>query len=353
MYSITTTTGQGKGTATAPANAALPLPYSDNFESTATNTEARYFSDMQGSFEARPCTDGRSGQCLQQVTPVMPIEWQNDSDAFSLLGDQTWSNYTVQADVDLQQAGTAELLGRAGTQSRPQGNQDLYKFRVSDTGAWSIVKNYASGAATTLAGGTTTALGTDRWHTVSLGFQGTQITATIDGGTVSTVNDGTFLSGQVGIGVVGYQTDEFDNLTVTPGSGTAQPPTGPVTSGIAGKCLDDNTGSAVNGTKVQIWDCNGSGAQQWTYTGGTLQVNGKCLDITGAGTANGTLAEIWDCNNGGNQQWEAVGSTLVNPSSGRCLDDPASNTTNGTQLEIWDCNGGLNQQWTLPSTPSS
>uniref|UniRef100_UPI0018927CF9 ricin-type beta-trefoil lectin domain protein n=1 Tax=Catenulispora rubra TaxID=280293 RepID=UPI0018927CF9 len=172
----------------------------------------------------------------------------------------------------------------------------------------------------------------------------------IDGGTVSTVNDGTFLSGQVGIGVVGYQTDEFDNVTVTPGSGTAQPPTGPVTSGITGKCLDDNTGSAVNGTKVQIWDCDGSGAQQWTYTGGMLQINGKCLDITGAGTANGTLAEIWDCNNGGNQQWEAVGNTLVNPSSGRCLDDPASNTANGTQLEIWDCNGGLNQKWTLPSS---
>ncbi len=61
VYSITTTTGQGKGTATSPANAALALPYSDNFESTATNTEAKYLSDMQGSFEARPCTNGRSG----------------------------------------------------------------------------------------------------------------------------------------------------------------------------------------------------------------------------------------------------------------------------------------------------
>jgi len=349
VYSITTTTGQGKGSATSPANAALALPYSDSFESTATNTEARYLSDMQGSFEARPCTDGRSGQCVQQVTPVKPIEWQNDSDAFSLLGDPTWSNYTVKVDVDLRQSGTAELLGRAGTQSRPQGNQNLYKFRVSDTGAWSIVKNYSSGTATTLASGTTTALGTGRWHTLGLTFQGTQITATLDGGTLSTVNDSTFLSGQVGVGVVGYQTDEFDNLTITPGSGTAQPPTGPITSGIAGKCLDDDGGSTVNGTKAQIWDCNNTGAQQWTYNGGALQVNGKCLDVTGMGTANGTLAEIWDCNGGSNQQWELVGNTLVNPASGRCLDDPGFTTVNGTQAEIWDCNGGSNQQWTLPS----
>ncbi|MFD0636683.1 ricin-type beta-trefoil lectin domain protein [Catenulispora yoronensis] len=185
---------------------------------------------------------------------------------------------------------------------------------------------------------------------MGLTFQGTQITATVDGGTVSTVNDSTFLSGQVGIGVVGYQTDMFDNLTITPGNGTAQPPSGPITSGIAGKCLDDNGGSTVNGTKAQIWDCNGTGAQTWTYNGGALQVNGKCLDITGAGTtANGTLVEIWDCNGGGNQQWQQNGNTLVNPDSGRCLDDPGFSATNGTQVEIWDCNGGVNQQWHLPS----
>ena len=349
VYSITTTTGQGKGTATSPANGTLALPYSDNFDGYATNTEAKYLSDMQGSFEARPCANGRTGQCVQQVTPVRPIEWQNDSDAFSLLGDPTWSNYTVKVDVNLQQAGTAELLGRAGTQARPQGNQNLYKFRVGDNGNWSIVKNYSNGNSTTLASGTVNALGTGSWHTLGLTFQGTQITATVDGATIRTVTDGTFLSGQVGIGVVGYQTDQFDNLTITPGNGTAQPPTGPITSGIAAKCLDDNAGSTANGTKAQIWDCNSTIAQQWAYNGGALQVNGKCLDVTGAATANGALVEIWDCNGGANQQWTSNNGTLVNPVSGRCLDDPGGNTTNGTQVEIYDCNGGSNQKWALPA----
>jgi hypothetical protein len=42
---------------------------------------------MQGSYEAEPCTGGRTGQCVQQMAPVKPIEWQDDSDAFSLIGD--------------------------------------------------------------------------------------------------------------------------------------------------------------------------------------------------------------------------------------------------------------------------
>ncbi len=349
VYTVSTLGGQGKGTATAPAAHPLDLPYADGFDGVATDGEARYLSDMQGSFEVRPCADGRTGQCVQQVTPVKPIEWQDDSDAFSLIGDPTWSNYTVKADVDLRQAGTAELLGRAGTQARPQSHQNLYKFRVSNTGAWSIVKNYSSGTAATLASGTTGALGTGSWHTLGLTFQGAQITATVDGATAGTVTDGSFVSGQVGIGVVGYQTDQFDNLSVTPGSGTAQPPPGPITSGISGKCLDDYTGSATPGTKADIWDCNGTGAQVWTFTGGALQVNGKCLDVTAAGTENGSPVEIWDCNNGANQQWEPRNGLLVNPASGRCLDDPASNTANGTQLDIWDCDGGANQQWRLPA----
>jgi lysophospholipase L1-like esterase len=124
--------------------------------------------------------------------------------------------------------------------------------------------------------------------------------------------------------------------------------TGPVTSGIAGKCLDVDGGSSANGTPVQIWGCNDTAAQAWTAaTDGTLRAVGKCLDATAAGTANGTPVEIWDCNGGGNQQWQPYNGGFRNPVSGRCLDDPGLSTTDGTHLELWDCNGGANQQWTL------
>ena len=134
------------------------------------------------------------------------------------------------------------------------------------------------------------------------------------------------------------------------GTGTGGGATGPITSGVnSAKCVDDNGQSSANGTKVQVWDCNGGANQSWTVaSNGTVQVYGKCLDITGASTANGALIELWQCNGGANQQWQASSGELVNPASGKCLDDPGSNTANGTQLDLWACNGGTNQQWHLP-----
>ncbi len=127
-------------------------------------------------------------------------------------------------------------------------------------------------------------------------------------------------------------------------------PTGPITSGMAGKCADDHRDSATNGTKVDLYSCNGSAAQKWAVMAdGTLRINGKCMDITSANPANGAKIEIWPCNGGWNQVWRpASNKELVNPHSGKCLDDPAFSTTNGTQLEIWTCNDGSNQRWTLP-----
>jgi non-reducing end alpha-L-arabinofuranosidase len=127
--------------------------------------------------------------------------------------------------------------------------------------------------------------------------------------------------------------------------------TGPITSGLnSAKCVDDNNGSGANGTKAQMWDCDGNAAaQNWTVnSNGTLTIDGGCMDITGANYSNGTLVELWTCNGGGNQQWQATNGELVNPASGKCLDDPNLNTANGTQLILWSCNGGANQQWHLP-----
>ncbi|MHA6757151.1 ricin-type beta-trefoil lectin domain protein [Streptacidiphilus sp. PAMC 29251] len=130
--------------------------------------------------------------------------------------------------------------------------------------------------------------------------------------------------------------------------GTSTGGSGPVTSGINGKCLDDNNGSA-NGTAVVIYDCNGGANQNWTYSGGVLHINGKCADVTGQGTANGTKVQLWDCNGGTDQQWTPqANGELVSASSGRCLDDPGFSTANQTQVDIWDCDNGANQHWALP-----
>jgi chitinase len=141
----------------------------------------------------------------------------------------------------------------------------------------------------------------------------------------------------------------FNSITGTStGGGTSR--TGKIT-GYGGKCVDVASAGTANGTAIQLYDCNGTSAQQWTVgTDGTLKALGKCLDVTSAGTANGTTVQLYDCNGTGSQQWLAgANNRLTNPQSGRCLDATGPSSANGTRLQIWDCSGAANQQWILPA----
>ncbi|MFH8386790.1 ricin-type beta-trefoil lectin domain protein [Kitasatospora sp. NPDC018058] len=347
VYTVTTTTGQGKGTATPPPAAPMKLPYADGFETPATTTSPKYFADMNGAFQTVACGGGRTGTCLRQMAPTRPINWTDEpyNAPYTMMGDGSWSNYTVTADTMFEQSSTVELLGRVNQQGRNNNGLNAYHLRVSDTGAWSIDKSDTSWHFTTLASGTTTALGTGRWHTVALTLDNATLTASIDGTAVGSTTDTSFTNGRAGLGVTGYQTDQFDNFALTPGTPTTH--TGPIASALPGTCARPTAGTS--GAAVQLWACDGSAEQLWTRTNGTLTHNGKCLDVTGGGTANGTPVELWDCNGGANQQWAPQpDGSLKSAQSGRCLDDPAGATADGTPLEIWDCNGGANQRWTLP-----
>ncbi len=121
-------------------------------------------------------------------------------------------------------------------------------------------------------------------------------------------------------------------------------------SGLAGKCVDVAGANSANGTAVQLYDCNGTAAQNWNVVGnGQIQALGKCLDAAGAGTANGTLIQLWDCNGTGAQNWTVSGANdIVNVAANRCLDVSGNNSANGTRLQLWDCSGGANQKWNGP-----
>jgi len=67
-----------------------------------------------------------------------------------------------------------------------------------------------------------------------------------------------------------------------------------------------NAGGTADGTKVQLYDCNGSAAQQWAVSSANDIVNpqaNKCLDVTGNNSANGTPLQIWTCSGAANQKW--------------------------------------------------
>jgi glucosylceramidase len=160
-----------------------------------------------------------------------------------------------------------------------------------------------------------------------------------------------------------YSLPTKTSATFTWGTGTSTPPTTPPTTqpgggtrtgtitGLAGKCVDVAAASSANGTAVQLYDCNGSTAQNWTLAGdGTIQSLGKCLDVTAASTANGAKIQIYDCNGTAAQKWTVSGSTLVNSGSGKCLDATNNSSANGNQLQIWSCvAGAANQQWKVPA----
>ncbi|MER7182452.1 family 16 glycosylhydrolase [Streptomyces hyaluromycini] len=136
-----------------------------------------------------------------------------------------------------------------------------------------------------------------------------------------------------------------DSVSVT----TSDTATGVAIKGLAGKCVDVAGANTANGTPVDLYDCNGTAAQQWTVgSDGTIRALGKCLDVTSGGTADGTTVQLYDCNGTAAQKW-AVSSAndIVNPQANKCLDVTGNNSANGTRLQIWTCSGGANQKWTV------
>lgn len=119
-------------------------------------------------------------------------------------------------------------------------------------------------------------------------------------------------------------------------------------TGLAGKCVDVAGAGTANGTTVQLYTCNGTGAQRWTRSGETFQALGKCLDVSGGSTADGARVQLWDCNGTGAQRWiYTAARDLVNPQANKCLDVTGNNSADATPLQLWTCHGGANQKWTL------
>lgn len=120
-------------------------------------------------------------------------------------------------------------------------------------------------------------------------------------------------------------------------------------TGLAGKCLDVAAANSADGTPVQLYDCNGTGAQQWTRPGdGTIRALGKCLDVNAGSLADGAKVQLWTCNGTGAQQWTySAGHDLVNPQANKCLDVTGNNSANATPVQTWTCTGAANQKWTV------
>ncbi|MGH3469087.1 MAG: lectin, partial [Thermocrispum sp.] len=144
------------------------------------------------------------------------------------------------------------------------------------------------------------------------------------------------------------QTMTIDYVRVYAHDGGGGDRTGQIT-GLAGKCVDVAGAATADGTEVQLYTCNGTGAQRWTMAGDTIRALGKCLDVSGGSTADGARVQLWTCNGSGAQRWVYTGGRdLVNPQADKCLDVTGNNSAEGTPLQLWTCGGGANQKWIVP-----
>ena len=71
--------------------------------------------------------------------------------------------------------------------------------------------------------------------------------------------------------------------------------------------------------------------------------------MTGGGTANGTLVELYTCNGTGAQVWQPQAEGAIAQSAvGQMPRRYGLVNDARTQVQIWACTGGANQSWTAP-----
>jgi hypothetical protein len=146
----------------------------------------------------------------------------------------------------------------------------------------------------------------------------------------------------------GSSTVNNTQLTVEPCSGARNQqwtmPASPITSGIAGKCLQVSGGHAVSTA------CTTAAAQKATLgLNGSLQLSGVCLYNAGGGSNDGTAVNAGACNaNSAAQLWgiSAYGQ-IENLLSEKCLANPTNSSTNGAQLVLGDCYNQPGDVWAV------
>ncbi|MFD7685733.1 ricin-type beta-trefoil lectin domain protein [Streptomyces sp. NPDC059781] len=227
------------------------------------------------------------------------------------------------------------------------------------------------GAAYTLPGGAAFA---DGFHVFAVDWSPEKITWSVDGTTYQTrtpadlggrkwVYDHPFFlilnlavggdwPGSPNAGTAFPQTMTIDYVRVSASGGSSgnggTTRTGAV-KGIGGMCVDVAGASTADRTPIQLHDCTGVDAQQWTLGGdGTVRALGKCLDVRDASTADGTPVQLYTCNGTKAQQWTYTSARdLTNIGADKCLDAEGGSSADGTPLQIWTCTGAANQKWTV------
>jgi hypothetical protein len=133
-------------------------------------------------------------------------------DTIALTGEESWSNYTISANV--YDAANAVV----GLVVRQQG-ESFYRFRWFVSGTEGdrklVLEKVVDGQVTELAGAAGPGYEHYRWYNVSLSANGSQLTVKIDGAVVLEANDTSISTGRAGVTTTAFGTVNFDDVTVT------------------------------------------------------------------------------------------------------------------------------------------
>lgn len=245
VYSITTTRGQRKGAFDpVPPVKAFPFPYRETFDAYATPRQwgylPRYFADISGAFELAGCP-ARPGTCLHQAVPVPTMSWGPDWKPYTIVGDDTWTDYEVGADVHVGRGEAAAVMGRVNNVGTgygiiPKG----YYLQLDEGGRVSLVvargkadkkalvgdgeqqamiraqHDDSEGGEKVLAAGQVA--GGTGWRALTLRFEGTTIRGFVDGTQVVQADDALYGRGMAGLmaapTAAGFSMPYFDNVVV-------------------------------------------------------------------------------------------------------------------------------------------
>ncbi|MFC0531871.1 ricin-type beta-trefoil lectin domain protein [Phytohabitans kaempferiae] len=254
--------------------------------------------------------------------------------------DYAWvqvnSNWVSRPVVNTWNGGTTNVAGsrEAAVGSSVCRSGRTTGWRCGTITAKNVTVNYSGSYVYGLVSSTACAQGGDSGGAVLSGDQAQGVTSGA-GGTCAT--GGTTVYQPVNEILSAYGL----SLTTTGGGGTSR------IIGYANKCIDVPNSNGVDGAALQLWTCNGTGAQNWTFPGdGTIRAFGLCMDVAWGSTANGAVIQLANCSGNPAQQFVLTAAgDLVNPQANKCVDVGGWSTADGARLITWECHGGANQKW--------
>ncbi|PSL53907.1 streptogrisin C [Saccharothrix carnea] len=248
---------------------------------------------------------------------------------------RTNSNWTPTPYVNNYSGGSVAVAGsqEAGVGASVCRSGRTTGWRCGTVQAKNVTVNYSGRLVHGLTSTTACAEGGDSGGAWLAGNQAQGVTS---GGSGNCSSGGTTLFQPLNeiLNVYGLQ------LTTTGGGSTSR------IVGWQDKCIDVPNSNGAEGQRLQLWDCNGTAAQNWTFAGdGTIRAFGLCMDVAWGSRDNGAAIQLARCSGNPAQQFVlSAAGDLVNPQANKCVDVTSWGGT-GTPLQQWECTGGTNQKW--------